>query len=196
MTKGADTPSSSVHRLVWRSFIEVLAQARFPSSISSRVITTLGLVAAALISAEICSHASAPEGPKNFSTDEILADTEISTTPAAATSVSVVAKMPKSPPPATSRDVPSGFDIAVTHPNSEPLLLSGDDVSSMMLMTASSVAPPATAAAHALVSPVTPCARAPKPKLKPKPPGHEPQVVQEPQPKLSWWQRLPWLPLP
>lgn len=195
MTKGADNPSSSVDRLVWRSFIEGLPQAHFPSSVSSRVITTLGLVAAALISAEICSHASAPEGPSKFSADEILADTGISTTPAAATSVSVVSKMPKSLPPVTSQDAPSGFDIAVTHPNSEPLLLSGEDVSSMMLMTVFSVAP-ATAAAHALVSPVTPCAVAPKPKLKPKPAVQEPRIVQEPQPKLSWWRRLPWLPLP
>jgi hypothetical protein len=187
---------SSVDLLAWRSFIEAL-QAHFPVWVSSRVIKTLGLVAAALVSAEICSHASAPEGPSNFSPDEILADTGIPPTPAAATSVSVVAKMPKSLPPVTSQDVPSGFDIAVTHPSSEPLLLSGENVSSMMLMTGYLVAP-VTAAAHAPVSPVTPFAVAPKPKLKPKPKPavREPQTVQEPQPKLSWWGRLPWLPLP
>ena len=191
MTERADT-APSVDRLAWRRFIELL-QAHFPSPVSSRVLKTLGLLVAAVVSAEICSHASAPNGSDNFPPDEVLANTEI--LPALApTSVSVVPKMPGSLSQAAAQAVPLGLDIATTNVSSEPSLPSGENVSSMILMAGYSMVPTAAPAA----APVTPCVVTPKPKLKPKPKPalQEPQAVQEPQPKLSWWRRLPWLPLP
>jgi hypothetical protein len=68
------------------------------------------------------------------------------------------------------------------------LLLSGENVPSMMLMTRFSSMAPAAAATTTLV---TPCAVTSKPKPKPKPAVQEPQAGQEPQTKLSWWRRLP-----
>jgi hypothetical protein len=187
MTKRAD----SVDRLVWRRFIELL-QAYFPSPVSSRVLKTLGFLAAAVVSAEICSHASAPNGSDNFPPDEVLATAEILPAPAAAANVSVVPKMPRSVPPAASQQPPLGLDVVMSTACSEQLLLCGENVPSMMLMTKYSLAPAATATATA----VTPCAVTPKPKLKPKPAVQPPPAVQEPQTKLSWWRRLPWVPLP
>ncbi|MGO8841745.1 MAG: hypothetical protein ACLQF1_11600 [Methyloceanibacter sp.] len=64
MTERADT-ASSVDRWAWRRFIELL-QAHFLSPVSSLVFKTLGFLAAAVISAEICSHASEPNGSDNF----------------------------------------------------------------------------------------------------------------------------------
>jgi hypothetical protein len=188
MMKRADS-ACSVDRLVWRKFIELL-HAHFPGPVSSRVLKTLGFLAAAVVSAEICSHASAPDGSDNFPPDKVLATTEILTAPAAATSVSVVPKMPRSP--VASQDAPVGLDVVMSTACSEQLLLCGENVPSMMLMTKYSLAPAATATATA----VTPCAVTPKPKLKPKPAVQPPPAVQEPQTKLSWWRRLPWVPLP
>lgn len=190
MTEPADT-ASSLDRLVWRRFIELL-QAHFPSPVSSRVLKTLGFLVAAVVSAEICSHA-APNGSDNFPPDEFLANTEVLPAPAP-TSVSVVPKMPGSLSQAAAQAVPLGLDSATTNVSSEPSFPSGENVSSMILMAGYSMVPTAAAAA----APVTPCVVIPKPKLKPKPKLalQEPQAVQEPQPKLSWWRRLPWLPLP
>lgn len=192
MTKYADNPSYSVDRLIWRS-IEIF-QAHLPPPVSSRVVTTLGFLAAAIVSAEICSHPSAPDGSGNFPPDEVLANTEILLAPAAAASVSEVPKMPRALPRAASQAPALGPNIAMTDANSETSLLSGENVLSMMLMTGVSVAP--TAAADVPVSAVMPSAVTPKPRLKPKPTAQKPEAVKQPQTKLSWWRRLPWLPLP
>ena len=194
MTKPADI-ASWVHRLVRRRGIEAL-QTRLSSPIGSRVLKTLGFLAATLISVEICSQASVPDGSGNFSPDEVLAHTEMLLAPTAATNVSVVPKMPRALSPAASEADPSGSDNVMTNVNPEPLLLSGETVSSKMLMTSFSWAPHADAATAALAPPVTTSAVAPKPKLKPKPTAKTPPAVREPQPILSWWQRLPWLSLP
>jgi len=80
--------------------------------------------------------------------------------------------------------------------NAEASLFSGETVSSKMLMMGYSVAPTAAAVA-APVSPVTPSAVTPRPKLKRQPTAQKSQAVEHPpQPELSWWQRLPWLSLP
>jgi hypothetical protein len=191
MTKRADT-ASSVDRLVWRRFIKLL-QAHFPSPVSSRVLKTLGFLAAAVVSAEICSHASAPNRSDNFPPDEVLANTEILPAPAP-TSVSLVPKMPRLLSQAASQAVPLGLDIATTNVSSEPSLPFTENVSSMILMAGYSMVPTSAAA----TATGTPCAVIPKPKLKPKPKParQEQQAVQEAQPKLSWWRRLPWIPLP
>jgi hypothetical protein len=84
----------------------------------------------------------------------------------------------------------------MTEANADASLFSGDTVSSKMLMMGYSVAPTAAAAA-APVSPVTPSAVTQKPKLKRQPIAQKPEAAQPPpKPKLSWWQRLPWLSLP
>ena len=193
MTKTAKNLPYSANRFWWRRFIEMLkahsAQSR------SRAVKALGLLAAALVAAEIGSQASAPDASGIFLHDEVSAKTEIIPAAAAETRVSVVTKMPRSEPPVASEYTPLGLDMVTTSTSPEPLSLSGENVQSMMLMTRlSSMAP----AAAATTTAVTPCAVTPKPKPKPKPKPalQEPQAVQEPQTKLSWWRRLPWLPLP
>lgn len=193
MTKPADI-ASWVHRLGWGRGIETL-QVRLSSPIGSRFLKTLGLLAAALVSIEICSQASVPEGSGNFSSGEDLAHAEMPLAPTAATTVSIVPKTPRPSSPAASKAVPSDSDNAMSKAYPEPLLFSGETVSSKMLMTSFSWAPTAAAAA-APVSPVTPSVATPKPKPKPRPQAQKPKAVQDPQPKLSWWQRLPWLSLP
>lgn len=190
MTKLAANPSYSVDRLS-RS-IETL-KACLSTQVRSRVVKTLGFLAAALVSAEIGSQASVPDASGIFPHDEVSARTEIMPAAAAEARVSVVPKMPRSIPPVASEHAPLGLDIVLTTASSEPLLLSGENVPSMMLMTRFSSMAPAAAATTTLV---TPCAVTSKPKPKPKPAVQEPQAGQEPQTKLSWWRRLPWLPLP
>ena len=186
MTKTAENPPYSVNR-----FIEMLKA--YSAQGRSRVVKTLGLLAAALVAAEIGSQASVPYASDIFPHDEVSAKTEIIPAAVAETRVSVMPKMPRSAPPVASEYAPLGLDIVMTSASSEPLSLSGENVQSMMLMTRlSSMAP----AAAATTTAVTPCAVTPKPKPKPKPAAQEPQAVQEPQTKLSWWRRLPWLPLP
>ena len=192
MTKCADNPSYSVDRLIWRS-IEIF-QTHLPPPVSSHVVRTLAFLAAAIVSAEICSHPLAPDGSGNFPPDEVLANAEILLAPAAAASVSEVPKMPRALPRAASQAPALGPNIAVTDANSETSLLSGENVLSMMLTTGVSVAP--TAAADVPVSAVMPSGVTPKPRLKPKPTAQKPEAVKQPQTKLSWWRRLPWLPLP
>ena len=161
----------------------------------SRVVKTLGLLAAALVAAEIGSQASVPNASGIFPHDEVSAKTEIIPAAAAEARLSVVSKMPRSAPAAASEHAPLGLDIVMSTPSSEPLSLFGDTVPSMMLMTRFSYV---ASAAAATTTATTPCAVTPKPKLKakPKPAVQEPQAVPEPQTKRSWWQRLPWLPLP
>jgi hypothetical protein len=194
MTKTEENPPHSVDRLGWRLIetpnVHLSAQGR------SRLVKTLGFLAAALVSAEIGSQASVPDAPAIFPHDEISAETEIMSAATAEARVSVVPKMPASVPPAASQRAPLGLDIVTTTANSEGLSLSGENVPSMMLMTRFwSMAP----AAAATTTHVTPCAVTPKPKpkLKPKPLVQEPQTLQEQPPtKLSWWRQLPWLRLP
>ena len=85
MVKCADI-ASWVDRLVWRRSLELL---HFRSPVSSGVLTTLGFLAAAFASVEICSHASAPDHSGNFSAEEVLTNTEMLLAPDAPKGVSV-----------------------------------------------------------------------------------------------------------
>jgi hypothetical protein len=178
---------------VWRRSLELL-QAHLGSSVGSGVLRTLGFLAAALVAVELCSHASVPDHSGNFSQKELLANTEMLLTPDAATSVSVVPKLPKSISRPGSQADPSSPEHAVTDANADASLFSGETVSSKMLMMGYSVEPTAAAAA-APVSPVAPSFVTPRPKRHPTAQKLK-AAVQPPQPKLSWWQRLPWLSLP
>jgi hypothetical protein len=179
---------------VWRRSLELL-QTRLRSTIGSGVLRTLGFLAGALVAVEICSHASVPAHSGNFSQKEVLANTEMPLALDAPTSVSVVPKLPRSlSTPGSQADLPSPHH-AMTDASADASLFSGETVSSKMLMMGYSVAP--TAAAAAPVSPVTPSAVTQRPKLKRQPTAQKPQAAQQqPQPKLSWWRRLPWLSLP
>ena len=178
---------------MWRKSLELL-QTHFGSSIGSGVLRTLGFLAAALVVVELCSHASVPDHSGNFSQKELLANTEMPLAPDAPASVSVVPKLPRSLSRPGSQVDPSSPDQAMTDANADPSFFSGETVSSKMLMMGYSVEPTAAAAA-APVSPVTPSIVTPRPKRHPT--AQKPQAAQQPpQPKLSWWQRLPWLSLP
>ena len=180
---------------MWRRSLELL-QTHLRSAIGSGVLRTLGFLAAALVAVEICSHTSVPDHSGNFSQKEILANTEAPLDPDAPTSVSVVPKLPRSLSTPGSQADHSRPHHAMTEANADASLFSGDTVSSKMLMMGYSVTPTAAAAA-APVSPVTPSAVTPTPKLKRKPIAQKLQAAQQPpQPKPSWWQRLPWLSLP
>ena len=180
---------------MWRRSLELL-QTNFRSAVGSGVLRTLGFLAAALVAVKICSHASVPDHSGNFSQKEVLANTEMPLAPDAPTSVSVVPKLPRSlSTPGSQADLPSPHH-AMTDASADASLFSGETVSSKMLMMGYSVTPTAAAAA-APVSPVTPSAVTPRPKLKRQPTAQKPQAAQQPpQPKLSWWRRLPWLSLP
>ena len=178
---------------MWRRSLELL-QTHFGSSVGSGVLRTLGFLAAALVVVELCSHASVPDHSGNFSQKDLLANTEMLLAPDAPTSVSVVPKLPRSLSRPGSQVDLSSSDQAMTEANADASLFSGGTVSSKMLMMGYSVEPTAAAAA-APVSPVTPSVVTPRPKRHPT--AQKPQAAQQPpQPKLSWWQRLPWLPLP
>jgi hypothetical protein len=117
-----------------------------------------------------------------------MANTEMLLASDVPTNVSVVPKLPRS--------LSTHPHNAMTNVSADASLFSGETVSSKMLMMGYSVAPTAAAAA-APVSPVTPSAVTPRPKLKGQPTAQKPQAVEQPpQPKLSWWQRFPWLSLP
>ena len=178
---------------MWRRSLDLL-QTHLRSAVGSDVLRTLGFLAAALIAVEICSRASLPDHSGNFSQKEVLANTEMPLAPAAPTSVSVAPKLPRSlSTPGSQADL-SSPDL--TEANTDASLFSGETVSSKMLMMGYSVAPTA-AAAVAPVSPVMPSAVTPRPKPKRQPTAQKPQAAEQPpQPKPSWWQRLPWLSLP
>lgn len=180
---------------MWRRSLELL-QTHLRSAVGSGVLRTLGFLAAALVALEICSGASVPDHSGNFSQKEVLANTEVPLAPDAPTSVSIVPKLPRSlSTPGSQADLSSPHH-AMTETNADASSFSGETVSSKMLMMGYSVAPTAAAAA-APVPPVTPSAVTPTPKLKRKPTAQKPQAAQQPpQPKLSWWRRLPWLSLP
>ena len=183
-----------VDPLVWRRPLELL-QTHFRSRVSSGVLIALGFLAAALVAVEICSHASVPAHSGNLSQKEVLANTEMPLALDAPTSVSVVPKLPGSLSPGSQVDLPSPHN-PMTDANADASLFSDETVSSKMLMMGYSVAPTAAAAA-APVSPVTHSAVTQRPKLKRQPTAQKPQAAQQqPQPKLSWWRRLPWLSLP
>ena len=180
---------------MWRRSLELL-QTHLRSAVGSDVLRTLGFLAAALVAVEICSHASVPDHSGNFSQKEVLANTEMLLAPDAPTSVSVVPKLPRSLSTPGSQAEPSSPHHATTDANADASLFSGETVSSKMLMMGYSAAPNA-AAVPAPVSSVTPFAVTPRPKLKRQPTAQKPQAAdQPPQPKLSWWRRLPWLSLP
>ena len=181
---------------MWRRSIELL-QTHLRSAVGSGVLRTLGFLAAALVAVEICSRASVPDHSGNFSQKEVLANTEVPLAPDAPTSVSVVGK--RSPTslstPGSQANLPSPHH-AMTDESAGASLFSGETVSSKMLMMGFSTAPTAAAAA-APVSPVTHSAVTQTPKLRRRPTAQKPQAAEQPpQPKLSWWRRLPWLSLP
>ena len=180
---------------MWRRSLELL-QTRLRSAIGSSVLRTFGFLAGALVAVEICSHALMPTHSGNFSQKEVLANTEMPLALDAPTSVSVVPKPPRSlSTPGSQADLPSPHH-AMSDASADASLFSGETVSSKMLMMGNSVAP-TSAAAAAPVSPVTPSALTQRPKLKRQPTAQKPQAAQQqPQPKLSWWRRLPWLSLP
>jgi hypothetical protein len=180
---------------VWRRSLELL-RTHFRSPIGSGLLRTLGFLAAALVAVEICSHASVPNHSGNFSQKEALANTETLLAPDAPTSVSVVPKLPRSLWTPGSQAGSSSPHHALIDANADASLFSGETVSSKMLMVGYPVAPTAAAAA-ASVSPVPPSAVTPRPRPKRQPPVRKPQAAEQPpQPKPSWWQRLPWLSLP
>ena len=173
-----------------------MLQTHLRSAFGSGVLRTLGFLAAALVAVEICSRASVPDHSGNFSQKEVLANTEMPLAPDAPTSVSVVPKLRRSlSTPGSQADLPSPHH-AMTDASADASQFSGETVSSKMLMMGYSVASTAAAAA-APVSPVTPSAVTQRPKMKRQPKAKKPQAApQQPQPKLSWWRRLPWLSLP
>jgi hypothetical protein len=179
---------------VWRRSLELL-QTHLRSAIGSGALRTLGFLAGALVAVEICSHASMPTHSGNFSQKEVLANTEMPLALDAPTSVSVVRKLPRSlSTPGSQADLPSPHH-GMSDASADASLFSGETVSSKMLMMGNSVAPTVAAAAPP-VSPVTPSAVTQRPKLKRQPTAQKPQAApQQPQPKLSWWRRLPWLSL-
>ena len=179
---------------MWRRSLELL-QTHLRSAIGSGALRTLGFLAGALVAVEICSHASMPTHSGNFSQKEVLANTEMPLALDAPTSVSVVRKLPRSlSTPGSQVDLPSPHH-GMSDASADASLFSGETVSSKMLMMGNSVAPTVAAAAPP-VSPVTPSAVTQRPKLKRQPTAQKPQAApQQPQPKLSWWRRLPWLSL-
>ena len=179
---------------MWRRSLELL-QTHLRSAIGSGALRTLGFLAGALVAVEICSHASMPTHSGNFSQKEVLANTEMPLALDAPTSVSVVRKLPRSlSTPGSQADLPSPHH-GMSDASADASLFSGETVSSKMLMKGNSVAPTVAAAAPP-VSPVTPSAVTQRPKLKRQPTAQKPQAApQQPQPKLSWWRRLPWLSL-
>jgi hypothetical protein len=180
---------------VWLRSLELL-QAHFRPPIGSGLLRTLGFLAAALVAVEICSRASVPNQSGNFSQKEALANTEMLLAPDAPTSVSVVTKLPRSLWTPVSQAGPSSPHHALIDANADASLFSGETVASKMLMVGYSGAPTAAAAA-APVSPVPPSAVTPRPRPKRQPPVRKPQAAEQPpQPKPSWWHRLPWLSLP
>jgi hypothetical protein len=180
---------------VWRRSLELL-QTHLRSAVGFGVLRTLGFLAAGLVAVEICPHASVPNHSGNFSQKEVLANTDVPLPPDAPTSVSIVPKLPRSlSTPGSQADLSSPHH-AMTETSADASLFSGETVSSKMLMMGYSVAPTAAAVA-APVPPVTPSAVTQRPKLKRQPTAQKPQAAQQqPQPKLSWWGRLPWLSLP
>ena len=179
---------------MWRRSLELL-QTHLRSAIGSGALRTLGFLAGALVAVEICSHASMPTHSGNFSQKEVLANTEMPLALDAPTSVSVVRKLPRSlSTPGSQADLPSPHH-GMSDASADASLFSGETVSSKMLMMGNSVAPTVAAAAPP-VSPVTPSAVTQRPTLKRQPTAQKPQAApQQPQPKLSWWRRLPWLSL-
>jgi hypothetical protein len=173
-----------VNRLVWRRSLELL-QTQLGLQVSSGVLKILGFLAAALVSVEICSHASVSDHSGNSSPGKVLANKEMLLARDLPTSVSVVPKLPRPLPTPGSQADPSIPYNAMTNANAEASLFSGETVSSKMLMMGYSVAPTAAAVA-APVSPVTPSAVTPRPKLKRQPTAQKLQAAgQAPEPKLS-----------
>jgi hypothetical protein len=104
--------------------------------------------------------------------------------------VSVVPETLRSAPPAASQQASLGLGVVMPTPSPEPLLLSGENVSSMMVMTmpSSMAAAPLQAATPCTSGGSAPCRDAE---------AEAQTAVQKPQEQPSWlrlsWLRLPWL---
>ena len=184
-----------VNRLVWRRSLELL-QTQLGLPVSSGVLKILGFLAAALVSVEICSHASVSGHSGNSSPEKVLANREMLLARDLPTSVSVVPKLPRPLPTPGSQADPSIPYNAMTNANAEASLFSGETVSSKMLMMGSSMAPTAPTATKPVPA-VTPFTVTPRPKPKRQPTTQKLQAVKRPPPpELSWWQRFPWVSLP
>ena len=183
-----------VNGLVWRRSLESL-HTQVGSPISSGVLKTLAFLAAALVTLEICSHASVSDHSGNSSPEKVLANTEMLLARDLPKSVSVVPKLPRPLPTPGSQADPSIPYNAMTNANAEASLFSGETVSSKMLMMGSSMAPTAPTATKP-VSTVTPFTVTPRPKPKRQPTTQKPQAAEHPPSELSWWQRFPWVSLP
>jgi hypothetical protein len=181
-----------VNRLVWRRSLELL-QAQLGLPVSSGVLKIFGFLAAALVSVEICSHASVSDHSGNSSPEKVLANKEMLLARDLPTSVSIVPKLPRPLPTPGDPSIPYN---AMTNANAEASLFSGETVSSKMLMMGSSMVPTAPTATKP-VSAVTPFTVTPRPKPKRQPTTQKLQAVKRPPPpELSWWQRFPWVSLP
>ena len=138
-------------------------------------VPAFGVLAAALTSVWISPQASAGEPSAIRNEDDGWANIEI----IANEKVTVVPKTVSSTRPDGS---PPGYlcvGFGMTAAPLEPLQLSGEYISSLMVMARPSRLPAATPA------PMVTVPRSVAPKAKPKP------VAQEPQQRLSWL-RLPW----
>src|SRR5262249_42360112 len=184
-----------VNGLVWRRSLESL-HTQVGSPISSGVLKTLAFLAAALVTVEICSHASVSDHSGDSSPEKVLANTEMLLARDLPKSVSVVPKLPRPLPTPGCQHDPSIPNKAKPNANAEASLFSGETVSSKMLMMGSSMAPTAPTATKP-VSTVTPFTVTPRPKPKRQSTTQKLQAVKRsPPPELSWWQRFPWVSLP
>src|SRR6478672_7708137 len=164
-----------VNRLVWRRSLELL-QTQLGLQVSSGVLKILGFLAAALVSVEICSHASVSDHSGNSSPGKVLANKEMLLARDLPTSVSVVPL----PTPGSQAD-PSIPYNAMTNANAEASLFSGETVSSKMLMMGSSMAPTAPTTTKPVAA-VTPFTVTPRPKPKRQPTKQKLQAVKRPPP--------------
>jgi len=140
-------------------------------------VPTVGVLAAALTSVWISPQASA--GDPSGIREEGWANIEIMPNESAEARVTVVPKTVSSTRPDGSRQGYLGVGFGMTAAPHERLPLSGEYISSLMVMARPSPLAAATPAPTAAV----PRAATPKPRYKP--------AVQEPQERLSWL-RLPW----
>ena len=142
-------------------------------------VPTFGILAAALTSVWISPQASA--GDPSGIREEGWANIEIMPNESTEAKVTVVPKAVSSTRPVGSQQGYLGVGFGLTAAPLEPLPLSGEYISSLMVMAR----PSPLALAAATPAPTAAVPRAVTPKAKPKP------AAQEPQERLSWL-RLPW----
>jgi hypothetical protein len=152
------------------------------------ILPAFGVLAAALVLAAIGSQAPAADPSGTSAKDDGSAKLEVVTDVADEMRVSIVAKAPKSAPPAVSENASLDSGLGTTTEILEPLPSLAITVPSLMVMANFS----SVVAAGQAETPtrVAAAPRAVTPKSKPKPAVHEPQV------QSSWlrpsWLRLPW----